>query len=87
MFAAKEPTKVYTTPTTPRGNGERWAATEKAKGYAHPGCFGQRVRKRMKRWEIAFCFVQKSTQEYENKGRLSGAEWHWCGHGCGLLRI
>src|SRR6266849_2970849 len=45
------------------------------RGYPTPGRFCQRVRKRLKRKELSFWFVQKkckraqkSAQEYENKG-------------------
>jgi len=39
-------------------------------GVGYPGCFGQRVRKRLKRKEIRNWRAQKSAQVIENKGAL-----------------
>lgn len=51
------------------GSGE-----QKRRGVPHPQCFLERVRKNMKRLEIAICAEQKSAEEYENKGMLKPLE-------------
>jgi hypothetical protein len=48
-------------------------------GVPHPGCFVQRVRKRMKTNELSFARVQKSAHEYEKKGDSSKARWKVAG--------
>jgi len=37
-------------------------------GTPTPGVFGQRVRNQLKTKEMSFDLVQKSAQEYQNKG-------------------